>query len=56
MEALNRVKSWLPRDSIVAVPDVHHLDKEANIIIMEDCGGNALTLKQITEKKHRRFY
>ncbi|TDL21319.1 hypothetical protein BD410DRAFT_299299 [Rickenella mellea] len=46
-EALKRVKDFLPVDSIVTVPVVHLYDKETNVIIMDDCGADSLTLKQL---------
>ncbi|OCH87464.1 hypothetical protein OBBRIDRAFT_796172 [Obba rivulosa] len=45
--ALRRVKEWLPQDSVVTVPQVHSFDEDANVIIMDDCGEDAVTLKQL---------
>jgi len=45
--ALRQVKEWLPEDSTVTVPEVHSFDEEANVIIMDDCGAEAVTLKQL---------
>ncbi|KAH8099285.1 kinase-like domain-containing protein [Cristinia sonorae] len=43
---LKRIREWLPDDSLVTVPAIHHFDEVANIIIMDDCGGVG-TLKQL---------
>ncbi|KAG6830350.1 hypothetical protein H0H92_001143 [Tricholoma furcatifolium] len=51
-EALTRVKAWLPADSIVTVPVVYKFDKEQNVLIMEDCGTNVLTLKDFALRCH----
>ncbi|KAJ8518781.1 hypothetical protein ONZ45_g4216 [Pleurotus djamor] len=47
VEAMKFVKSWLEPGSIVNVPSVLHFDKEAAVIIMEDAGTHAKTLKQL---------
>lgn len=44
-EAMKRVKAWLPAHSLVTVPTVYELDTEAHVLIMEDCGTDAFTLK-----------
>jgi len=38
----------LPQDSLISVPEVHLHDSKENVdvLIMDDCGENALTLKQ----------
>jgi hypothetical protein len=43
---MTRVKSWLSAGSIVTVPKIHHLDTFNNVIIMEDCGTQNVTLKE----------
>lgn len=50
VEALRRVKEIIPESSIVAVPIVYRLDVEAGIIIIEDCGEDALNLKKFTQQ------
>jgi len=45
VEALRRVKKWLPSDAIVTVPSVYKFDEEAQVIIMEDCGEESVDLK-----------
>lgn len=45
--ALRAVKSLLPPDSLVTVPEVHLFDEKLNVIIMDDCGPSAQTLKQL---------
>ncbi|KAG6851387.1 hypothetical protein H0H93_005785 [Arthromyces matolae] len=44
-EALKRVKAWLPTDSLVTVPVIYEFDPDRNVLIMEDCGAETLTLK-----------
>ncbi|KAJ7762411.1 kinase-like domain-containing protein [Mycena maculata] len=46
-EALRRVGGWLPADSPVRVPTVHLFDEENHILIMDDCGPAAATLKTL---------
>ncbi|KAJ7292780.1 kinase-like domain-containing protein [Mycena rebaudengoi] len=46
VEALKRVRDWLPEDSVVNVPAVHLYDDKFNVIIMDDCG-SASTLKEL---------
>lgn len=50
VEALTRVKDWLPAVSLVTVPTVHLFDQRANAIIMDDCGNDAITLKEMMLK------
>ncbi|KAJ7110347.1 kinase-like domain-containing protein [Mycena crocata] len=45
VEALRRVREWLPQDSMVTVPAVHHFDDDAHVVIMDDCGPASRTLK-----------
>ena len=42
---MTRVKSWLPSTSLVTVPKIHHFDPHNKLIIMEDSGTDAVTLK-----------
>ncbi|KAH0591248.1 hypothetical protein J132_10648 [Termitomyces sp. J132] len=46
-EAMKRVKAWLPADSLVTVPTIYKFDTEQHVLIMEDCGADVLTLKDI---------
>ena len=48
--ALRNVKEWLPENSIVTVPAVHLFDEAANVIVMDDCGEQAVTLKQLMQE------
>ncbi|TFK41990.1 kinase-like domain-containing protein [Crucibulum laeve] len=48
-EAMKRVKAMLPRDAIVTVPTVHLHDKEANVMIMDDCGEDTIHLKEFMQ-------
>ena len=50
VEAMTRVKAWLPCDSIVTVPKVHKFDEKNSVIIIEDCGEDALTLKELVRQ------
>lgn len=50
MEALRRIKAWLPSDAIVTVPVVYKYDQEANVIVMEDCGERSVTLKEFMQQ------
>jgi hypothetical protein len=50
VEAMTRVKSWLPCDSIVTVPKIHKFDEKNYVVIMEDCGEDALTLKDLVRR------
>jgi len=45
--ALRRIRDWLPEDSVVTVPIVHLFDNVANVIVMDDCGEDTKTLKQL---------
>ena len=46
-EAITRVRSTLDpaSESLVNVPKIHHLDVSNNVIIMEDCGADVVTLE-----------
>jgi hypothetical protein len=44
VEALTRIKSWLPPGSLVTVPEVLHFDRHNRVIIMEDLGSDCITL------------
>uniref|UniRef100_A0A0W0FMF3 protein-serine/threonine phosphatase n=1 Tax=Moniliophthora roreri TaxID=221103 RepID=A0A0W0FMF3_MONRR len=46
VEALKHVKALLPPESLVTVPKVHLFDEKENVIIMDDCGAESITLKQ----------
>jgi hypothetical protein len=47
VEAVTRIKSWLPKASLVNIPDILHFDPHNNVIIMEDCGSGCVTLENI---------
>lgn len=49
VEALNRVGEIFSSEQLVTVPAVHRFDKEANVIILDDCGEDSLTLKQFMQ-------
>jgi 5-methylthioribose kinase len=49
VEALRQVRSWNAADAVVTVPDVHYYDKGANVIIMDDCGEDAVNLKMLIQ-------
>ncbi|KAF5378573.1 hypothetical protein D9615_007124 [Tricholomella constricta] len=49
-EAMTRIKAWLPADSPVTVPTIYKFDPQRNVIIMEDCGIDALTLKEFMRR------
>jgi 5-methylthioribose kinase len=44
---MKSVKSILPGDAVVTVPTIHHFDDVAHVVIMEDCGVEVVTLKQM---------
>ncbi|TFK41989.1 kinase-like domain-containing protein [Crucibulum laeve] len=46
-EAIKRVRAWLPEDAMVTVPVVHRFDEEYHIIIMDDCGEDAVCLEDM---------
>lgn len=50
MEALRIVRKWLPSDSVVIVPEIHLFDEENHVIIMDDVGGDSVTLKELMIK------
>ena len=43
-------KAWLPFDSIVTVPKAYKFDEENHLMIIEDCGEDALTLKDLVRQ------
>ncbi|KAI5122357.1 hypothetical protein M0805_004115 [Coniferiporia weirii] len=45
--ALRRIGASLPADAIVTVPVLHFHDQAAHVLIMEDCGTQARTLKEL---------
>ncbi|KAF9469683.1 kinase-like domain-containing protein [Collybia nuda] len=49
VEALTRVKDVPSSKQLVTVPTVHRFDKQANVIIIDDCGEDALTLKKFMQ-------
>jgi aminoglycoside phosphotransferase (APT) family kinase protein len=44
---MKRVNKILPTMSLVTTPEVHLFDKEANVIIMDDCGESVVSLKAL---------
>lgn len=50
MEALKRVASWLPKDSLVQVPRVHKFDRDAHAVVMDDAGEISVTLKEFMKQ------
>ncbi|KAJ7493839.1 kinase-like domain-containing protein [Mycena latifolia] len=46
-KALEKVKAGLDCGPRAAVPGMHHFDEEAHVIIMDDCGASAVTLKEL---------
>lgn len=46
-EALRRVRTILPADSLVTTPNVYLFDTTSHVIIMEDCGADAVPLKEL---------
>ncbi|KAJ7029879.1 kinase-like domain-containing protein [Mycena alexandri] len=46
-KALEKVKEGLNCGPKATVPSVYHLDEEAHILIMEDCGENSINLKSL---------
>jgi len=45
--ALRLVKETMPSDGLVTVPTLYQHDKEAHVLIMEDCGPTSRNLKQV---------
>ena len=39
--------SILPGDVVATVPTIHYFDDVAHVVIMDDCGVGAVTLKQL---------
>jgi 5-methylthioribose kinase len=46
VEAMTRVRLYLPPTSLVKVPKIHHFDHSNHLIIMEDCGADVVTLTE----------
>jgi hypothetical protein len=46
VEAMTRVRLCLPPTSLVKVPEIYHFDVYNNLIIMEDCGTDVVTLRE----------
>jgi hypothetical protein len=44
---MNSVRAILPSDAVVTVPTIHYFDDVAHVVIMDDCGVGAVTLKQL---------
>lgn len=47
VEALRLVRKMHADDDVITVPDVHLFDEEAHVMIIDDCGTDARTLKQL---------
>jgi len=45
--AMKSVRAILPADAVVTVPTIHYFDDVAHVVIMDDCGVGAVTLKQL---------
>jgi 5-methylthioribose kinase len=50
VEALKRVASWVPSDSLVQVPHIHKFDKDVHAVIMDDAGEGSVTLKDFMKQ------
>jgi 5-methylthioribose kinase len=50
VEALRRVRAWLPADSVVTVPEVHLFDEEAHAIVMDDTGLGSINFKAFMQQ------
>ncbi|KAJ7114572.1 kinase-like domain-containing protein, partial [Mycena crocata] len=46
-KALEKITEGLDCGPLAAVPGMHHFDKTAHVIIMDDCGEDSLNLKQL---------
>jgi 5-methylthioribose kinase len=46
VEAMTRVRLSLPPTMLVKVPQIHHFDVYNNLIVMEDCGADVVTLRE----------
>ncbi|EIN13841.1 hypothetical protein PUNSTDRAFT_95201 [Punctularia strigosozonata HHB-11173 SS5] len=46
-ECLKKVRGLLVEDSLITAPVLRHFDQDANVIIMDDCGEAASTLKEL---------
>ena len=47
VEAMTRIRSCLSSEILpVIVPKIHHFDAHNNLIIMEDCGADVITLRE----------
>ncbi|PFH50964.1 hypothetical protein AMATHDRAFT_60170 [Amanita thiersii Skay4041] len=47
VEALRRVRSTIPDDALITVPEVYLFDEKECVIIMEDAGVDSVSLKQL---------
>ncbi|KAJ7887303.1 kinase-like domain-containing protein [Mycena olivaceomarginata] len=46
-KALEKIRHELDCGPFATVPELHHFDEQAHVIIMEDCGVQSLNLKQL---------
>ncbi|XP_006454280.1 hypothetical protein AGABI2DRAFT_197185 [Agaricus bisporus var. bisporus H97] len=49
VEALRRIREWLPSTAFVTVPTVYLFDEKEHVIIMDDCGSDCMTLKSFMQ-------
>ncbi|GJE85868.1 kinase-like domain-containing protein [Phanerochaete sordida] len=47
VESLRRVRALLPEDALVTTPEIFLFDEPASVIIMEDCGADSDSLKNL---------
>ena len=47
VEAMTRVRLGLPQNLFVKVPKILHFDVYNDLIIMEDCGADVITLREL---------
>ncbi|KAI9456934.1 kinase-like domain-containing protein [Boletus coccyginus] len=47
VEAMTRVRLGLPKNLLVKVPKIHHFDVYNNLIVMEDCGADVVTIREL---------
>ncbi|TFY58493.1 hypothetical protein EVG20_g8126 [Dentipellis fragilis] len=45
--AMREVRKLLPEDSLATTPEVYLYDEDASVIVMEDCGEDSVTLKDL---------
>ncbi|KAL1748940.1 hypothetical protein HDZ31DRAFT_28711 [Schizophyllum fasciatum] len=55
-EALKAVRDWTRPGSLVTVPAVHLFDSKNHVLIMDDCGENSVTLKDLLRDHNLRSH